>query len=511
MADKESTLAIVLRTVDKATAGIRKVQSAINAVGILAAPISAVGERLAGLGREAGVPKVIAGFKGVGSAIGGVLDKLKLLVVGGGAAALAVHGLLGLVDEFDALGDMSDRLGVTTDFLASMRYGAERTGASVEDLDSGVQTFVQNLGAARAGTGKMAKFLGSLNPQLLAQLKATKSNEQAFALLANAMAEIKNPANRAAFAMKTVGTSALAPLLAKGAEGLAEFRGEFGELAGSMGPAAEQAGAVDDSLKRLKAASMGAKAALVVGLAPALDIIVKKMTAWLVDHRGDIARWAKQIGDELPSAIEKVVKWIEKAYGWVERAVGMFGGLENVAIAVGVAMSGSLITSILKLGVALVSTPFGLFIVGIAGITAAVISLVQALDDGLVNMRKLQDLATMSPEEYDKKYGKLDEGKYRSKLTPAGQALFDLTNPSMLASKPQPVPSMVSPFGGSLTAWDLDNRSPDSPWAPMPQQKPLEARIKIDIANAPRGTRATTAPQSTADVDLTMGYQLGGM
>ncbi|HEY6037147.1 MAG TPA: hypothetical protein VIV58_22865, partial [Kofleriaceae bacterium] len=35
------------------------------------------------------------------------------------------------------------------------------------------------------------------------------------------------------------------------------------------------------------------------------------------------------------------------------------------------------------------------------------------------------------------------------------------------------------------------------------------AKITIDIKNAPKGTRASVDPSSTADVDLTTGYQMG--
>jgi hypothetical protein len=38
---------------------------------------------------------------------------------------------------------------------------------------------------------------------------------------------------------------------------------------------------------------------------------------------------------------------------------------------------------------------------------------------------------------------------------------------------------------------------------------PARAQVTVDFANAPRGTRVKTDPQSTADVDLSVGYQMG--
>jgi hypothetical protein len=35
------------------------------------------------------------------------------------------------------------------------------------------------------------------------------------------------------------------------------------------------------------------------------------------------------------------------------------------------------------------------------------------------------------------------------------------------------------------------------------------AKLTVDFVNAPKGTRVNTDPTSTADVDLSVGYQMG--
>ena len=47
-------------------------------------------------------------------------------------------------------------------------------------------------------------------------------------------------------------------------------------------------------------------------------------------------------------------------------------------------------------------------------------------------------------------------------------------------------------------------------FAPTPAP-PAEARVTVDFANAPRGTRVSQDSGSTADVDLSVGYQMGLM
>lgn len=41
-------------------------------------------------------------------------------------------------------------------------------------------------------------------------------------------------------------------------------------------------------------------------------------------------------------------------------------------------------------------------------------------------------------------------------------------------------------------------------------ENPATAKIAVDFKNAPKGTRATNDPSSTADVNLNVGYQMLG-
>jgi hypothetical protein len=290
MADKEFPLSIVLRTVDKATAGINAVNKRLDA---MTKPVRDFGKALGDLRDKSGLSSVLDGFKGVGSAIGDLLGKVAMI---GGVAGVAVAGLVHLVGKFDDLGDKAERLGVGVDFLAAMRFAAERSGASVEALDTGIQTFTANLGLARAGMGRMVKTLQTVAPDLLVQLKATKSNEQALLLMADAFSAIKDPAKRAALAARSGLGPELAPLLAQGSKGVQKLMDRFHQLAPGIGDAAKAAGETDDAFKDLGAATTGVEAALVTGLAPALTIVVNKMRDWLVAHNDDIYLESHHVG-----------------------------------------------------------------------------------------------------------------------------------------------------------------------------------------------------------------------
>jgi len=296
MNDKQAALSIILRTVDKATAGIVAVNKRLDQ---LTKPTRDFGKALKELGDKSGFDSVVGGFREVGSAVSAIMGKLLLA---GGILAGAIAGVLSLIDHFDKLGDTAERMGTSADFLAAMRYAAERAGTSVEALDSGLQTLTQNMGQAKAGTGRMLKFLNQISPVLAHQVTAANSMEEALGLLADASAKLPDAARRAALAQKTLGDASLAPLLARGSAGIQELLTRYYELAGAQGDAAEAAGKTDDALKDLHASADGVKAALVRGLSPALTTIINKLTQWLVDHRPDIERWAEDIGRRLPGA-----------------------------------------------------------------------------------------------------------------------------------------------------------------------------------------------------------------
>jgi hypothetical protein len=489
MAAKQVPLSIVVRTVDKATAGINAINKRLDA---LTKPVRDFGKALSDLSEKSGLNQVIGGFKDVGGAIKGLLSKVAVV---GGAIAVAVHGVLGLVEEFDNLGDTAEKLGVTVDFLAAMRFAAERSGASIESLDQGLTAFGANMGQLRGGSGRMLKALQQWAPALIPMLKATKGNEAGFRLLAEAMSKITDPQKRLALAQKTLGDTALVPLLAKGPAGLRELQGEFAGAAGSLEEAAAAAGKADDALKNMKAATTGVKAAIVTGLAPALTIVIEKLTKWFVEHREDVKRWATEIGEKLPGAVEKVVKAIKDAVAWATAMVDKFGGVKNVLIAIAAIQLAPLVSALATLVV-------GIGRVAVAGRIAAaslgiglgsVLIAVAAITAGII-------AATKAWEFLDKSTGER-----------SGRA-SDLLKEGKLDA----IDAVVSRGADEgLDAIDtVIHQAPVNqnrqPVVILPRQSFTEtaAKITVDFTNAPKGMRATTDPKNTADVDLTVGHQL---
>ncbi len=487
MADKETKLSIVIRTVDRATAGINAISARLDK---LTRPVRSFKKALGELREKSGLDDVIGGFNGVGSAVAGVLAKVALI---GGAIAAATAGLLSIIGGFDDLGDKAVKIGVGVDFLASFRFAAERAGASVAQADQGLESFGKNIGLARAGMGRMVPFLRTVSPVLLKQLLATKSNEEAVLLFANAMSKIQDPAKRMALASKVFGDTALAPLLSKGAAGVDELQKRFLQLAGSQKGAADAAGETDDALKDLKASSDGVKAALVKGLAPALTVIIKRMTDWLVAHRGDIERWAVDIGTRIPDAVENVVETVRGVASDVATFIDRIGGIKTVMIAVAAAIVGPVLTSLLALGAALLTNPVGLIVTGIAGAALLIVkywepikAFFTALWDSVVAVfEKAWEIISAITDKVAK-------------------AVEAITGSIDIQATARQVREAAGPTADQLGARAAAARDAAT-------GSNSETLVKVDFANAPPGTRVSADPRGTATVDLSVGYQIFGL
>lgn len=496
MADSKTALTIELRAVDRATAIIR----AVNA------KIAAIAKPTLGVFKDIG-SAIGSVLSRIGSVIGGVLDKIPLIgTVAAGAVGGAIAGLVHLVDKFDDLGKKAERLGVGVDFLASMRFAAEKAGAPVEALDDGLQTFSVNMGKLSANTGRFRKFLDLVSPALEEQLKKAKGNEAAFYLLARAMDKIKDPARRAALAAAAGLGPELAPLLAQGEQGVKKLAARYIELAGSQEDAAKKAEDAGDSMHDLHATIEGAEAAIVSGLAPALRIIVDQLSEWFVDHRADIAEWAKSLGEKIPAAFKAVTEWVGQAIEKLGKFFGILGDIYDKVQAIIHANDAGV-----QAKAAAANVPASQA-AGVAKAVEASGKAVAAQHDSLFGaIGGLLGLGGIA----DTDVGRQATGQVlgvAGGAVGAGDGLQNniYTNGAYLRELAKQLRAKAEADTGSRPAAPIAAAT-DATFgsAPRDSVSSAQAMIKIDFANAPTGMRARIDPASTADVDMSIGHQMG--
>jgi hypothetical protein len=530
----DTKLSITISTIDKATAGIKAINARLDAV---TKPTRDFGKALSELREKSGLDSVIGGFKGVSSAIGDLLGKVAMI---GGVVGVAVAGMFHLVDQFDELGDKAEAMGVSVEFLASMRYAAEKSGVSVEKLDDGMKSFLTNLGLARHGKGKLAKFLkDEVQGPLLDQLVASKSNAEAIGVLSAAAAKISNPAERLAFAKKTMGDGDFAPMLAKGAAGIKELTDAFAKANPEIGEAAKVAGAVDDAQKDLNASITGVKAALVTGLGPALEGIIKQLTEWFTKHRADIATWAKELGKRLPAAVEYLKEKFIAIVNFIRPFVDSTTKLKVIALVLAGVIAGPLISAIVSLGIALMATPVGWILLGLAAIGLGAAALIGDWGGVRTFFVDLWDAVkekfgwvadaialVMAPFLYiplkiianwDSITGfftGLWDG-VTSVFKKAWGIIGSIVDKIMWAvDKVKGAKDFL--FGGD--GMDLASMTEAARASIGAQAQGVTAsssnqslnKFIVDFVNAPRGTRVKADPQNPSDADINVGYQLLG-
>ena len=150
-------------------------------------------------------------FIGLGKAVLGV------------ASSLAGFGKQ-VADELDSLNDVANRTGVGVEALQSYGAAAKLSGTDIETFAKSIQKLSVNIG--NATDEKTAKKFTDLGIAF-EELKAASPTEQ-FEMVADAIAKIQDPAERAAAAVKVFGKGGieLGPLFSEGPGALAKMREE---------------------------------------------------------------------------------------------------------------------------------------------------------------------------------------------------------------------------------------------------------------------------------------------
>ena len=225
-------------------------------------------------------------IKGVGISAQGTANKLRsmrgqfLLM---GAAGASLLGSLAVASKtFAQTGDQIQKMALRTSFsteaLSELKFALEQSGSSIEGLEKGVrrmQSFIQD---GRDGLTETTRALDSLGVSVSDFEKL--NSEQAFELLAMALANVEDEITQAALAQDIFGRSgtALLPLLAQGADGIERLKEQAHELGIVFDQeAANKAARLIDAQNEMRQATIGLQIAFAENLAPALSTMLEVM------------------------------------------------------------------------------------------------------------------------------------------------------------------------------------------------------------------------------------------
>lgn len=386
MAERGYNLNVIIKAVDRVTAPLRGIMGKVQAAST-------------GIGRafdRSGLPIFAQSLKNVGGAIGGVGSAVgesskRLLGLG---ATLGVTGaamgafINGYADATGAIGDTAERTGISRERFQELGFAAKLSGSSAETLAGALQKMNLNVGAATKGSKELKDMFSGLGINIRDAGGKLKSTDQLFDTFVDRISKIKDPSLQAQAAVKVFGKSAteLLPLIKGGGSGIKEMADEARRLGIVLSDDAVRDGeAFGDILDTLKSAMGGVGNIIGTALVPELSSLGTWLTETIVKYRPQIEAFAKSFAKNLPDNIKKVAEFLGDLYDGIRpvldgigKLTDKFGGANVAMGAIGIVIGGPLLASLVtvasaitKMGIALMTTPIGWFLVAIAGIAAA--------------------------------------------------------------------------------------------------------------------------------------------
>lgn len=207
MAVTSTVISIVGKFVDQVTPGIDKVSSKLGG-------LSSISTSLDGK------------LRGLSSSFG----RIGTIIAGGSFLALANQAL----QAAEALQNASIQTGISTDALQRLEFAAGLSGTSLQQVSSAITKMQKALVTSGEGSEQAVQTLARLGIATSDLLSLAPDKQ--FEKIAIAMADIKDPAERATAAVALFGRSGaeLLPTLTAIGEGAAKINGQFAEMGGTV-------------------------------------------------------------------------------------------------------------------------------------------------------------------------------------------------------------------------------------------------------------------------------------
>ncbi len=250
----------------------------------------------------------------------GVKTAMASLVAGLSVGALVAVAQRAL-DYASSLDEVSQQLGVTSKDLQVYRYAATQVGISQEEMDKGLAKLTVTMGQARAGVeGPKAAFKELSDLLGKDVLKSAATAGDAIPLISDALAKVKDPAQRAALEVSLFGKTGqkLDTLLQPGSGAINEMR----DAAQSLGLVLSD----DDIQNADKTADKLSEVKQV------LEASIAKAVSENVGAIYDLANSLEHLITTIPSAINEMGKFFDYvSIGWGRLQVLQGTGTGNLA------------------------------------------------------------------------------------------------------------------------------------------------------------------------------------
>lgn len=523
-AGKSYPLSVVIEAIDKVTGPLKKITSSVTGTA------ARIGASLRGIGDRAGLPVVVNALGNVGSAAASLGKRLALIGAGivtfGAAAVAAVLPIAkAYADATGAIGDLAQRTGASRERIQELGYAAQLSGSSAETLAGALQKMNLTIGQASAGSKELKEMFAGLQINFKNANGTLKSTDELFDLFVNRISRIKNPTLQAQAAVKIFGKSAteLLPLLRSGNKGIQEMADEARRLGVVIEDGAVQQGEeFGDVLDKLSYAFKGVVNTVAGALIPTLTRLGNQLVDTIVRYRPQIEAFAAAFADNLPRYIDQAVQGLHdlmevlRPLGslilWVSDSMGAFKVVLAVVTgaAVGLLLPAviELTTAVYALGAALLATPVGWIIAGIAAIAAAVYLIYD----------NWADFASFFTDKFDKVKAAFKDNfvmgliSIWKEFNPVS-LVMDALNGLIKFATGIDVGAIIKEKLGMGS--EEPNTGPSPNYTAVPEGGPIaagladaKAKITVDFKNLPQGANVDTSSGQGVKLQTNQGYSM---
>ena len=354
-------------------AGRFSVEAVFKAVDRISAPVSRMQNRIRKMTRS-----IARGLRTANRAVGRMASGLgRGLRRGAVVATAAVAGLTLAIDSVanraDKLAKESRRLQFPIKDLQEFQFVAEQSGVTNELLSNSLGAFSKRLGEAAGDMGPLVSGLKKINPELLAQLKASDNVGQSFEIMIDAIRSADSATEKAALANAAFSRSGLAlvNIADNSAEAIRKLRlqqRENGVITMGQAIAAE---AYVDASNALKKTLTGFMQTVILPLLPLLTRLTKSFREWALSNKDIVAEDIFKYGRQLVDNFNDIVDVMKKIGIGLLVFFALSAALKTVV----------LIMTVASLAMTLMGGPIALLVLGIFLLIAAIIAVVYWWDE----------------------------------------------------------------------------------------------------------------------------------
>ena len=310
-------------------------------------------------------------------------------ILAAGTAATAGFGLAARVfaKTGDALDKMSGRTGIGAQALSELGFAAEQSGSSLETLEKGSRNLSRSVLDAQRGLKTATDSFDDLGLSFGALSKLTPEDQ--LLAVGSALANVEDPAKRAALAMKIFGRAGteLLPLFNSGPAGIEALRKQARDFGLTLGQdTAKQAAVLNDAMSLARRSIR----AVVVQIGGALAPGLTRVSGYIANAAAHTNRWVSENKGLIVTVAQGAAVTLAAGAALIGLAGALFVGAKAFGVfaaawAAGksVILAGTAAMATAKVAALALVNPITLLGVGLVGAAAAFVVYSGAADRAL--------------------------------------------------------------------------------------------------------------------------------